>query len=154
MKEITTAIITSIFKDLSSLRGKVVLACIAAAALIVILSELFVNTDQPSSLQKSTLSALSETDENGNKWTLDLIKGQPLSRINKSSKKPGPPLLVRTNARKISSGQFSIGITVEGQAGEKYIGGATKNGKRQPEPEFIIVDEKARILDKGKFEYG
>jgi hypothetical protein len=76
------------------------------------------------------------------------------SRRSKSNKKPGPPLLVRTNARKISNHQFSIGITVEGQAGEKYIGGATKNGKREPEPEFNIVDEKARILARGKFEYG
>jgi len=83
-----------------------------------------------------------------------LIKGQPLSHISESSKKPGPPLLVRTNARKISISQFSIGITVEGQAGEKYIGGATKNGKREPEPQFMIVDEKARILARGKFEYG
>lgn len=154
MKEITSAIISSIFKDLSSRRGKIVLICIVAATLIVILSELFINPDQPSSLQKSVLSALSETDENGNKWTLDLIRGQPLSRINKSSKKPGPPLLVRTNARKISNSQFSIGITVEGQAGEKYISGALKNGKREPEPQFIIVNEKAKILAKGKFEYG
>ena len=62
--------------------------------------------------------------------------------------------MVRTNVRKISNSQYSIGITVEGQAGEKYIGGAVKNGKREPEPEFIIVNEKARILGMGKFEYG
>ncbi len=154
MKEITSAIISSIFKDLSSRRGKVVLVCIIAAALIVIMSELFVNQDQPSSLQKSALSALSVTDEIGDKWTLDLVRGQPLSRISNSGRKPGPPLLVRTNTRKVSNSQFSIGITVEGQAGEKYIGGATKNGKREPEPQFIIVDENARILNKGKFEYG
>jgi hypothetical protein len=154
MKEITSAIISSIFKDLSSRRGKVVLFCIAAAALIVILSELFINPEQSSIQQKLTLSALSATDENGNKWTLDLIKGQPLSRISNSNKKPGPPLLVRTNARKINNSQFSIGITVEGQAGEKYIGGAIKNGKREPEPQFMIVDERARILARGKFEYG
>ena len=83
-----------------------------------------------------------------------LIKGQPLSRIHKSNKKPGPPLLVRTNVRKISNSQLSIGITVEGQAGEKYISGAKKNGKQEPEPRFIIVNEKARILGGGKFEYG
>jgi len=154
MKEITSAIISSILKDMSSRRGKVVLFCIAAASLIVILSVLFVNPDQSLSLQNSNLSALSETEQNGNKWTLELVRGQPLSRISKSNRKPGPPLLVRTNVRKINNSQFSIGITVEGQAGEKYIGGALKNGKREPEPQFIIVDEKARILAKGKFEYG
>ena len=154
MNEIASAIISSVYKDLSSRRGKIVIICLGAASLIVILSELFVNPDRPSSLQKSTLSALSETDENGNTWTLDLIRGQPLSRIHKSDKEPGPPLTVRTNVRKISNSQLSVGITVEGQAGEKYIGGAKKNGKQEPEPQFIIVDEKGRILGGGKFEYG
>ncbi|MHC4204289.1 MAG: hypothetical protein ACYSTT_06535 [Planctomycetota bacterium] len=154
MREITSAIISSIFKDLSSRRGKVVLVCIIAAVLIVIMSEIFVNQDQPSSLQKSTLSALSVTDEIGDKWTLELVRGQPLSRITNSGKEPGSPLLVRTNTRKISNSEFSIGITVEGQAGEKYIGGAKKNGKLEPEPEFVIVNEKEKILARGKFEYG
>ena len=154
MKEITSAILSSILKDMFSRRGKVVLFCIAAASLIVILSILFANPDQSLSLQNSNLSALSETEENGDKWTLELVRGQPLSRISKSNSKPGPPLLVMTNVRKISNNQLSIGITVEGQAGEKYIGGALKNGKREPEPQFVIVDEKARILAKGKFEYG
>lgn len=155
MKQITSAIISSIFKDLSSRRGKILLIGIATAALVAIVG-LFWRTGRSSSsiLQKAALSALSVTDEIGDKWTLDLIRGQPLSRISKSNKKPGPPLLVRTNARKFGNRQFSIGITVEGQAGEKYIGGAVKNGKQEPEPQFMIVDEKARILDKGKFEYG
>jgi hypothetical protein len=118
------------------------------------MSEIFVNQDQPSSLQKSTLSALSVTDEIGDKWTLELVRGQPLSRITNSGKEPGSPLLVRTNTRKISNSEFSIGITVEGQAGEKYIGGAKKNGKLEPEPEFVIVNEKEKILARGKFEYG
>ena len=154
MNEIASAIISSVYKDLSSRRGKIVIVCLGAASLIVILSELFVNPDRTSSLQKSTLSTLSEMDENGNKWTLDLIRGQPLSRIHNSDKEPGPPLIVRTNVRKISNSQLSIGITVEGQAGEKYIGGAKKNGMLEPEPQFIIVDEKARILGGGIFEYG
>jgi len=154
MEQETPDIISCVFKALSSPKGKTIIICLGAASLIVILSELYVKPGRPSSLQKSTLSALSETDENGNTWTLDLIRGQPLSRIHKSDKEPGPPLIVRTNVRKISNSQLSIGITVEGQAGEKYIGGAKKNGKLEPEPRFIIVDEKARIISRGKFEYG
>lgn len=155
MKQITLAIISSIFKDLSTRKGKILLIGIATAVLVVIVG-LFWRPGRSSSsiLQKAALSALSVTDEIGDKWTLDLIRGQPLSRINESNKKPGPPLLVRTNARKISDRQFSIGITVEGQAGEKYIGGVKKNGKWEPEPQFKIVDEKARVLARGKFEYG
>ncbi len=155
MKEITSAIISSIFKDLSTRRGKVVLIGLAGAALIVVVDLFWLRGQSSSSVvEQATLSPLSLTDETGEKWSLDLVRGQPLSRISESIKKPGPPLLVRTNVRKISNSQFSIGFTVEGQAGEKYIGGALKNGKREPEPQFIIVNEKARILAKGKFEYG
>jgi hypothetical protein len=155
MRQITSAIISSFFKDLSSRRGKIILIGVATAALVVIVGLFWLPSRSSSSkLPNAALSTLSVTDEIGDKWTLDLIKGQPLSRISKSNKKPGPPLVVRTNARKISNSQFSIGITVEGQAGEKYIGGAVKNGKREPEPQFIIVNEKARILARGKFEYG
>jgi hypothetical protein len=155
MKEITSAIISSILKDLSSRRGKVVVVGLAIAALIVIV-DLFWLRGKPSSsvIKQAALSPLSLTEENGDKWTLELVRGQPLSRISKNNKKSGPPLLVRTNVRKISNSELSIGITVEGQAGEKYIGGAMKNGKREPEPQFIIVNEKGRILAKGKFEYG
>ena len=154
MKEITSAILSSIFKDLSTRRGKVILIGLITAAFIVII-DLFWLRDKPSSVVEQTaLSPLSLTDEIGDKWILELVRGQPLTRISESIKKPGPPLLVRTNVRKISNSELSIGITVEGQAGEKYIGGALKNGKREPEPQFIIMNEKARILAKGKFEYG
>lgn len=155
MKEITSAIISSILKDLSTRRGKVVLISLAMAALIVIV-DLFWLRDEPSSsvIEQAALSPLSLIEENGDKWTLELVRGQAISRISESDKKPGPPLLVSTNVRKINNAQFSIGITVEGQAGEKYIGGALRNGKREPEPQFIIVNETGRILAQGKFEYG
>jgi hypothetical protein len=140
---------------MSSRRGLIILFTIAVAALVVITGLFWLSGRFLSPIpQKAHLSALSAVDEIGYKWTLDLIRGQPLSRISKSNKKAGPPLLVRTNVRKISNDQYSIGITVEGQAGEKYIGGAVKNGKREPEPEFIILNEESRILNKGKFEYG
>jgi len=155
MKQITSAIISSFFKDMSTRKGKFLLIGIATAALVVIVGLLwFLGRSSSTIPQKADFSELSVTDETGNKWTLELIRGQPISRISQSGKKPGPPLSVRTNARKISNSQFSIGITVEGQAGEKYIGGAIKNGKREPEPHFIIIDERARILARGKFEYG
>ena len=115
MEQETLDIISCVFKALSSKRGKILIICLGAASLIVILSELFVKPGRPSSLQKSTLSALSETDENGNTWTLYLIKGQPLSRIHKSDKEPGPPLIVRTNVRIISNSQLSMQLRVLSQ---------------------------------------
>jgi len=150
---------SSFIKDMSSRRAKVFLFCIASGIIIIIGGMLLLFRGQSSSSLSSselreTFSALSVTDENGNKWNLDLVKGQRFSGMSGNDKKPGPPLLVSTNTMKISNRQFSIGITVEGQAGEKYIAGAIKNGKREPEPQFRIVDEKARILARGKFEYG
>ena len=147
---------SSFIKDLSSRRAKVFIFCIASGIIIIIVGMLLLFRDQssPSPRLRETLSVLSVTDENGNKWSLDLVKGQQFSGKSKNDKKPGPPLIVSTNTMKINDRLLSIGIEVKGQAGEKYIGGAVKNGKLEPEPQFIIVNEKARILAKGKFEYG
>jgi hypothetical protein len=146
---------SSFIKDLSSRRAKVFLFCLASGLIIFIGAILlFIRGQSSSPRLQETLSTLSATDENGNKWSLELVTGQQLSGISKNNKKPGPPLLVSTNTIKINNYQVSIGIKVEGQAGERYIGGAIKNGKRVPEPQFIIMDEKARILARDRFDYG
>ncbi|MHC4204287.1 MAG: hypothetical protein ACYSTT_06525 [Planctomycetota bacterium] len=156
MRQIISAIMLSFVKDMSSRRAKVFLFCIATGIIIIVGGMLLLFRGQPSPPPKlrETLTALSVTDENGNKWTLDLVKGQQFSGMSSNDMKPGPPLLVSTNTMKINDRQVSIGIEVKGQTGEKYLGGAVKNGKIEPEPQFIIMDEKARILKKGKFEYG
>ena len=155
MKQITTAIISSFIGDLSSRRGKLFLIKTAIVILVLIVVIILLCSGRsPSPIEKVSLSDLSVTDANGNNWTLELVKGQPLLRISQSNKKPGPPLIVKTNTRKAGRNGISIGITVEGQTGEKYIGGAIKNGIREPEPEFQILDKNNRILASGKFEYG
>jgi len=155
MNEITSAVISSIRKDLSSRRGKVVFFGLALAFFIVIVDLFCLRSRSPGSVrQQIAPSALSVTDETGNKWILDLVRGQQFPRISQSDRKPGAPLIVKTSVRKINNNRYSIGIIVEGQAGEKYIGGALKNGKREPEPQFRIVDEKGRIIGNGRFEYG
>ena len=93
------------------------------------------------------------TDENGDKWVLDLAKGQSLSTIKGSDRKPGPPLLIKTDVR-IGRQDVSIGLVVEGQAGEKYAGGAKKNRRWRPPPRFKIVDEAGKTLTNGAFKYG
>ena len=159
MRQIMSAIMSSFIKDMSSRRAKVFLFCIASGIIIIIGGMLLLFRGQSSSSLSSselreTFSALSVTDENGNKWNLDLVKGQRFASISKTDMKPGPPLLVSTNTIKINDRQLSIGIEVKGQVGEKYIGGALKNGKLEPEPQFKIVNEKGRVLTSGKFEYG
>jgi hypothetical protein len=150
---------SSFIKDMSSRRAKVFLFCIASGIIIIIGGMLLLFSGQSSSSPSSsklreTFSALSVTDESGNKWNLDLVKGQRFASTSKSDKKAGPPLLVSTNTMKINDRQLSIGIEVKGQVGEKYISGALKNGKREPGPQFKIVNEQGRVLTSGTFEYG
>jgi hypothetical protein len=103
--------------------------------------------------EKLGLKPLSITDENGDKWVLDIIRGQPISRFQRLDAKFGPPLLVKTDVR-IKRREVSIGLVVEGQAGEQYVGGVRKDGKWNPPPEFKIVNESGRILTTGVFKYG
>lgn len=99
------------------------------------------------------LSALSMTNEKGDKWVLDLAKGQSVSSIKDSESKPGVPLLIKTDVQ-IKGREVSIGLVIEGQAGEKYAGGAKKNGRWEPPPSFKIVDSAGKTLASGSFKYG
>lgn len=99
------------------------------------------------------LSALSMTDEKGDKWILDLAKGQSVSSIKDGDSKPGPPLLIKTDVQ-IKGREVSIGLIIEGQAGEKYAGGAKMNGRWQPPPDFKILDSGGKTLASGSFKYG
>jgi pilus assembly protein CpaB len=112
-----------------------------------------IHSEPDSSRQLLGLSSLSATDENRDKWILDLVKRQPLSSLEGSGAKPGPPLLVKTDVQ-ISGRNISINLIVEGQAGEKYAVGIRKNRQRQPAPGFNIVDEAGKVLTSGKFKYG
>jgi len=129
---------------------------IASAVFAIILIGALVHgifSSPASSRQQLGLSSLSTTDENGDKWVLDLAKGQSISSLKDNSTKTGPPLLVKTDVQ-ISGLDVSIGLIVEGQAGEKYAGGVQKNGQWQPAPAFNIVNEAGKTLTSGRFKYG
>lgn len=133
---------------------KKVLIALAVLICVVAMGTLFRSFfSSPPSRDKLGLSALSMTDENGDQWVLDLAKGQTAANIEGSDKKRGSPLLVKTDV-KIDKRDVSIGLVVEGQAGEKYVGGAKKNGRWQPAPSFKIVDTAGKTLKTGAFKYG
>jgi hypothetical protein len=67
--------------------------------------------------------------------------------------KVGPPLTVRTDVAAKDEG-VSVGLSIFGQAGERYHPGVQKNGERQPAPELKIVDEAGKVLATGNFAYG
>jgi hypothetical protein len=131
----------------------IVIATTAVVSVVVIgalLRGVFSSSKTPR--QQMGLSALSMTDTNGDKWVLDLAKGQSASGL-KDGAKPGPPLLVKTDVQ-ISGRNVSIGLIVEGQAGEKYAGGVQKNNQWQPAPGFKIVNEVGKTLTTSRFKYG
>jgi hypothetical protein len=129
---------------------------IASAVFAIILIGALVHgifSSPASSRQQLGLSSLSTTDENGNEWVLELAKGQSISSLKDSTAKTGPPLLVKTDVQ-IKGRDVSIGLVVEGRAGEKYVGGVQKNGQWQPPPAFNIVNEAGKTLASGRFKYG
>lgn len=93
------------------------------------------------------------TDTNGDKWSLELLKGQSGRVFDAEGAKPGPPLVVKTSAE-FRGGIIEVGVTMEGQAGEKYVPGAMINGKWADPPKFELVSEKGKVLASGTFEYG
>ena len=157
MNDIVRAVLLSFFRDMST-RAKILLAGTAATLVILLGVLVFWPRSQspPSNLPQgiATLATLSATDANGVAWTLDPIKGQPFSLFSESGKEPGLPLVVKTYIIKINRSAISIGLAIEGRAGEKYMGGALKGRTREPAPIFRILDENGRILTTGKFEYG
>ena len=157
MKEIISAIISKFSDDYrdSSPKTKIVLIASVAAALVLVIGVSFrsCRVSSTSYQRQLGLSSLSVTDKNGDKWVLELAKGQALSGLKSSRAKPGPPLVVKTDVQ-TGGREVSIGLVVEGQAGEKYVGGVKKNEQLQPPPRFKIVDKAGKVLTTGLFKYG
>lgn len=131
---------------------RVIMTAVAAAVFLVAII-IFTCSSSDSVVTGQTIPELTMTDDAGNTWTLTPIKGQPISRFENSEKPLGPPLRVTADIR-IKGEVASIGLIVEGQAGERYIGGALKNGKLEPAPTVQIISDQGDILVSGQFEYG
>jgi hypothetical protein len=101
-------------------------------------------------VQQIRFSSLAATDDNGDTWTLGL-RGVPPALSEDA--KPGVPLSVKADVNR-GGRSISIGLIIEGQAGEVYEPGAAKNGRRRPAPEFTVLDESGKVLGSGSFEYG
>ena len=105
----------------------------------------------PSPNQEIKFSSLAATDNQGGAWTLGLKSVPP--EPPEDGTKPGSPLCVKADV-KGSGRSISIGLIIEGQAGEVYEPGAAKDGKRRPAPKFTVLDESGTVLGSGSFEYG
>ena len=65
----------------------------------------------------------------------------------------GPPLVGDMQAE-LYGNSLMLSFALRGRAGEQYVAGALKSGRRQPAPSFVIQDETGKELASGKFEYG
>lgn len=110
-----------------------------------------VTATQPDPSQQPRFSSLAATDDNGGNWTLGLAGVPPEAREN--GKKPGVPLSVKADVQGYGQ-NISIGLIIEGQAGEVYEPGAARDGRRRPAPKFKVFDESGEVLGSGSFEYG
>jgi len=136
-------------------QAKTVILIVAAAALVVAGGILLRNSrssSTPPSPQPGP-SSLTATDKNGDKWVLDMASGPYLPASGDSSRKAGAPLLIKADVQVVGR-DVSVGLVVEGQAGETYIPGAQKNGQRLSAPSLKILDEAGKTLTTGSFEYG
>jgi hypothetical protein len=97
-------------------------------------------------------SSLAATDKNGDNWTLGLMGVPP--RLPEGCTRAGAPLLVKADVSSGSGQSISIGLTIQGQAGEVYEPGMARSGIRMPAPKFKILNESGTVLGSGSFEYG
>lgn len=101
--------------------------------------------------QQITFSSLAAASDNGDNWTLGLAGVPP--QAYEDGKKPGVPLSVKADVKGYGR-NISIGLIIEGHAGEVYEPGAAKNGRRMPAPTFKVIDESGAVVGSGSFEYG
>jgi hypothetical protein len=98
-------------------------------------------------------SSVSRTDANGVAWALDQASGGILS-TEPNGPKAGPPILVKTDVQKVGDREISIGLVLEGQAGEQYRPIVKKNGSPLSAPRLRIVNEAGQVIAQDSFQYG
>jgi hypothetical protein len=102
---------------------------------------------------------LNEIDSERNAWTFRSYRDTGSLRDFKiqagqtTALKIGPPFTIKTDVRQVAD-RVSIGLRLDGRAGERYSLPVMKGGKRLPAPAFKIVNESGKELESGQFQYG
>ena len=98
-------------------------------------------------------ASLSRTDANGVAWSLDSTGGAIIS-TEPNGPKAGPPILVVANVQRVADREMSIGLVLQGQAGEQYRPVVKKNGTPVAAPKLRILNEAGQVVTQGDFQYG
>ena len=135
-------------------RSDLLRAAVLAVLLIIILI-LFLKDSGPQSSQKGSTpadgqSSVARTDANGVAWTLDQAGGALLS-TEPNAPKAGPPILVKTDVQQVGDHEMSIGLLLEGQAGEQYRPVVKKNGSPLSAPQAADCQRSGPSSRSGRF---
>jgi hypothetical protein len=98
-------------------------------------------------------SSVSRTDANGVTWGLDQAGGG-LVATEPNGPQPGAPIVVKTDVQRVGQRAVSIGLVLEGQAGEPYRPVIKRNGTPVSAPGLRIVNETGQVLAQDSFQYG
>jgi hypothetical protein len=98
-------------------------------------------------------ASLSRTDANGVSWSLDQAGGAIVS-TEPNRPKAGPPILVSADVQRVADREVSIGLVLQGQAGEQYRPVVKKNGTPVAAPRLRILNEAGQVVTQGSFQYG
>jgi hypothetical protein len=129
------------------------------AVLLIILIYLFLNKPGPQSPQGTSgpaggpSTSVSRTDANGVAWTIDQAGGGIVS-TDPNAPKAGPPILVVANVQRVADREVSIGLILQGQAGELYRPVVKRNGTPVAAPKLRILNEAGQVVTQGDFAYG
>jgi hypothetical protein len=136
------------------------LRAVGLAVLLLIILVLFLKNPVPGSKPGVSVlpadgqsSSVSQTDANGVAWALDQAGGA-IPSPEPNGPKAGPPILVRTDVQRVADRQMSIGLVLEGQAGEQYRPVVKKNGTALSAPRLRIVNEAGQVIAQDSFQYG
>ncbi len=127
--------------------------------LVLLLAFLFYQKQNPRSRTPvpapggAQAASLSRTDANGVAWSLDSTGGAIIS-TEPNGPKAGPPILVVANVQRVADREMSIGLVLQGQAGEQYRPVVKKNGTPVAAPKLRILNEAGQVVTQGDFAYG
>ena len=102
---------------------------------------------------------LTETDAAGDRWAFKMTK-DGAGKLGDFEIKPGqttsfrigPPFQTKSFIDN-REGNVLVGFDLKGQASERYVPGATRNGKEVPEPQYKIIDSYGKVANSGQFEF-
>lgn len=144
-------------------QGMKVPLIVAGIAVLVIAVGLFVRTPPPETVPMTDLvptteggeqftgSSLAAKDEKGDSWMLSLKMGPAPGGA--PGVNPGTPIFVKADVQGDGPNK-TIGLLIEGAAGEVYQPTVIKNGAVLPPPKFSVLDETGQVIGSGAFEYG